>query len=220
MSDTDSTETHRTPDPLGLLVVALDGAAVGRIDDGDIVVHRTFDRQVRRALPGNADDGREERERERAAFYDRVADAAATDLPAVEALAIGGTVTDVDDLREVLPDPLLDRVVTTETIEYGGKKGLKQLRLAVVDDTDGVERFFDALGDGRAVYGEGDVHEAIADGSVETLFVASSLSPGERDDLEAIARTAGATIVVVDAETDRGSQFTTAFGGIGAVLDE
>ena len=227
MSDTDHTETHSThtethstTDPLGLLVVTLDGAAVGRRSGDDLVVHETFDRRVQRALPANADDGREEREREREAFFRRIADAAERHLlgdDLVPAVAVGGTVTDVDRLRETLDPAVDDRVVTTETVEYGGERGLRALRDAVSPDTDDpLDAFFDRLGGEAVVYGEADVRDAAEAGAVETLFVASTLPVSEREELE---RNVSET-VVVDADTERGEKFTAAFDGVGALLDD
>lgn len=220
MSDTDHIETHSTPDPLGLLVVNLDGAAVGRLSGDDLVVRETFDRQVQRAPPADTDDGREERERERSAFFRRVADAADVALlgdDPTPAVAIGGTVTDVDRLREAL-DPELDgRVVATETVEYGGENGLRALRDAVTPDTDDpLDAFFERLGSDAVVYGEDDVRDAAQEGVVETLFVASTLPAAEREELEGSA----SETVVADADTERGGQFVAAFDGVGALLDD
>jgi peptide subunit release factor 1 (eRF1) len=221
MSDTVTTETHSTPpDPCGLLVVTLDGAAVGRLTGNDLVVHETFERRVDRALPADPKDGREERERERTAFFRRVADAAGVQLlgdGAVPAVAVGGTITDVDRLRETLDPTLDDRVVTTETVEYAGERGLRALRDTVTPDTDDpLDAFFDRLGAESVVYGEGDVRDAAEAGSVETLFVASTFPEGKREELETTVDEA----VVVDTDTDRGETFASAFGGVGALLDD
>lgn len=220
MSDTATTETHSTtPEPCGLLVVTLDGAAVGRLAGGDLVVHETFERRVDRALPADPDDGREERERERAAFFRRVADAAGTHLlgdHAVPAVVVGGTVTDVDRLRETLDSALEERVVAIETVEYAGERGLRALRDAVTPDTDDpLETFFDRLGGAGVVYGEDDVRDPAEEGAVETLLVASTFPDGEREELE---RTVS-EVVVVDADTELGEKFVAAFGGIGALLE-
>jgi len=237
MSDTNHTETHSPPpDPLGLLVVALDGAAVGRVTETELVVHETFERRIRRPLPNDADDNREQRERERASFFQRVADAAAAsllDADPVPAVVVGGTVTDVDRLRETLDPELDDRVTTTETVEYGGERGLRALRDAVVPDTDDtLDVFFERLGDGGVAYGEKAVRTAAERGDVETLLVASTLPERDRDALKTVlgetsedadcvdATVSGPSHVVVDAETERGTKFVTAFGGVGALLDE
>jgi peptide subunit release factor 1 (eRF1) len=219
MSDTTTTETHSTTaDPCGLLVVTLDGAAVGRLAGSDLVVHETFERRVDRALPADPDNGREERERERAAFFRRVADAAGAHLlgdDPVPTIVVGGTVTDVDRLREVLDPTLDDRVVTTETIEYAGERGLRALRDAVTPDTDDpLDAFFDRLGGDDVVYGEDDVRDAIEEGTVETLFVASTFPDAKREELEERVE----ETVVVDADTERGETFASAFGGVGALL--
>lgn len=221
MSDTPTTETHSTtPDPCGLLVVTLDGAAVGRLTGSDLLVHETFERRVERALPADPEEGREERERNRAAFFRRVADAAGTHLlgdDPVPTVAVGGTVTDVDRLRETLDPTLDDRVLTTETVEYAGERGLRALRDAVTPDTDDpLEEFFDRLGGTGVVYGEDDVREAVEEGAVETLLVTSTFPAGKREELEGTVGEA----VIVDADTGRGETFVAAFGGIGALLDD
>jgi peptide subunit release factor 1 (eRF1) len=221
MSDTATTETHSTtPEPCGLLVVTLDGAAVGRLAGDDLVVHETLERRIERALPADPDDGREERERERAAFFRRVADAAGTHFfgdNAVMAVAVGGTVTDVDRLRETLDPALDERVVAIETLEYAGERGLRALRDAVTPGTDDpLDAFFDRLGGPSVVYGEDDVRDAVEEGAVETLLVASTFPEWKREELEGTVGEA----VVVDTATDRGEKFAAAFGGIGALLED
>ncbi len=221
MSDTPTTETHSTtPDPCGLLLVTLDGAAVGRLTGSDLLVHETFERRVERALPADPEEGRGKRDRKRAAFFRRVADAAGTHLlgdDPVPTVAVGGTVTDVDRLRESLDPALDDRVHTTETVEYAGERGLRALRDAITPDTDDLlDAFFDRLGGTGVVYGEDEVRDAVAGGTVETLLVASTFPAGKREELERTAE----TTVVVDADTDRGETFVAAVGGVGALLDD
>ncbi|WP_254537674.1 Vms1/Ankzf1 family peptidyl-tRNA hydrolase [Halomarina litorea] len=165
--------------------------------------------------------------------------------PTVDSLLLGGTDVTVDQFQtgEFLDHRLRERVAGgTFPVEYASEQGLRQLaekgesHLLSPEERaahETLDRFFAAVGaSGEAtddggdegtesdpvVYGHDDVAQAIEFEAVETLLVAESLSIEELGEYEKRVTDIGGEVVVVPADVERGEQFETGFGGVGALL--
>ncbi|WP_459193102.1 Vms1/Ankzf1 family peptidyl-tRNA hydrolase [Halosimplex sp. J119] len=150
---------------------------------------------------------------------------------AVDGLLVGGTAVTVDDFLEGdhLDYRLDDAIVGGHyAVEYAGEQGLHQLVDRASDELEAaaerpareaLETFFDALGgDDPVVYGPEETTEALDYGAVETMLCSAALPAEEIREWEARTEEEGGETVVVPDESDRGTRFREAFGGIGALL--
>jgi peptide chain release factor subunit 1 len=218
----DSTEQHET---IGLVVVREGRATVGRFEDGPPVADRTFERRVQRAPPGENErpDGEEG---DRTEFLGRVAESITDALDDSTPLVVGGTLTATERLLDDHPE-LQERVSSRHTVEYAGEHGLKHLAMAadlpdatVAGWREPLDAFFDCLGGDGVVYGHKETAAAIERGAVSTLLVASSVPNERRDELVDAVQAQGGEYYIVPAQSNRGTQFAEAFGGVGGLTAE
>lgn len=220
----------------GLVVVERGRAAIGRLIGDRVVPIRTLESQVMgKSRAGGQSARRFERERERQEreFFGEVGEVASDALggdDAVAGLAVGGTLVTAENFvsGSYLEHRLADRLLGTYPVEYATERGLHQLvdaareRLLNAERRDErarLEEFYARLRDGDTVaYGDDEVERAIEFGAVETALVASSVPRDRRRELETAVSRRGGDVVVVSSETERGSRFADAFGGVGALL--
>jgi len=219
----------------GLVVVERGGAAVGRLVGERVVPVRVVESQVMsstRAGGQSAQRFARERERQVHEFYTEVATAvndAFLGAEPVAGLAVGGTLSSARQFTEgdYLDHRLRERLLGTYAVEYATERGLDQLVDAAGPDLLDAERretrerldeFVARLRDDRPVaYGDA-VDRALEFRAVDALLVSSALDRDRRDALATTAERQGGETYVVDAETDRGTRFSEAFGGVGALL--
>ncbi|MFB9807651.1 hypothetical protein ACFFQF_21615 [Haladaptatus pallidirubidus] len=67
-------------------------------------------------------------------------------------------------------------------------------------------------------YGSDDVERVLEFGAVESVLIGSTVPRDQREKLEAAVEQQGGDGYVVASDTERGSQFVTAFSGVGALL--
>lgn len=220
----------------GLVVLERGRAALGRLVGDRIVSIRTFESQVMeksRAGGQSAQRFERERNRQKHEFFEQVADAAEQtflDEPTVDGVLLGGTTITVDEFQQgdYLHHELRNRILDVYPIEYATKQGLSQLVERAEDvlsdaerrrEREALDRFFTALGqDGDVAYGAEETRTALDYGAVDVLLVSDARPPAEIRELEAATTDQGGECLVVSTDTDRGAQFDTAFGGLGALL--
>jgi len=231
----------------GLLVVERGGAALGLTAGDGVTVVETIDSDVMgktKAGGQSADRFERDRERQKEAFFETVADEArraflgehdaesASAEATVEGLLLGGTTVTAEDFREGdhLDHRLREKLVDTFSVEYASEQGLRELAQKAADRIEdeerreteaALDRFFEALhdGDGEAiVYGRDSVGDALEYGAVETLLVSGDEPIAEIRELRERATEEGGDCLVVPADFERGVQFRDGFGGVGAVL--
>ncbi|WP_227356206.1 peptide chain release factor aRF-1 [Haladaptatus salinisoli] len=227
-----------TPDEtFGLIVIERGGAVIGRLVGERIIPIRTFESQVMgKSRAGGQSAQRFERDRERQVreFFQQVSnvatDAFTGDEGAVTGLVVGGTLATAKRFvsNGHLDHRLRNRLLGTYSVEYATVQGLHQLvekaeeQLFDAEQREGRERldeFYSRLRDGdRVAYGVEEVERAIEFGAVEAVLVASPVSRDQREELETAVEQQGGEGYVISSDTERGSQFTTAFGGVGALL--
>jgi peptide chain release factor subunit 1 len=222
----------------GLVVVERGAAVLGRLVGDDLTVEEALESQVMgKTRAGGQSAARFERERERQkeAFFDEVADEAKRaflgDDP-VDRLLVGGTtVTGEAFLEGDYLDHRLEQRVEGGTfpVEYASEQGLRQLvdraEAELLDPErraarDTVDEFYTALkenGD-EVVYGRDVTEKALEYGAVETLLLADSLPLETVTELEEAAAAEGGETVVVSTDFQGGQRFDQAFGGVGALL--
>lgn len=114
------------------------------------------------------------------------------------------SVTDVESGIEELAENASEHIAEAKT---------KQKRKVLT-------QFFESIADGTATYGSSEVRTAIEYGAVDTLLLSESVFPlGE--DLEELAEQTesyGGEVIVIPDSFEKGTQFVTGFGGIGAIL--
>jgi len=231
----------------GLVVVERGGAALGLTAGDSVEVVETIDSDVMgktKAGGQSADRFERDRERQKEAFFETVADEArraflgehdaeSTSAEAtVEGLLLGGTTVTAEDFREGdhLDHRLRERLVDTVAVEYASEQGLRELAEKAADRIadeerremeESLDRFFEALHDGDGedvVYGREEVEAALEYGAVETLLVSGDEPLAEIRALEERTAEEGGDCLVVPADFERGVQFREAFGGAGAIL--
>ncbi|MCU4800251.1 peptide chain release factor aRF-1 [Halobacteria archaeon HArc-gm2] len=220
----------------GLVVLERGRAALGRLAGERIVDTRTIESQVMgksRAGGQSAQRFERERDRQKHEFFTQVADAVEGTFlsePTVDGLVLGGTTITVDEFQQgdYLHHELRDRVLGVYPVEYATEQGLAQLVERAEDvlsdaqrrrERAALDRFFTALGrDGDVAYGTDATRTAIEYGAVDVLLVADTLPPEQVRDLETATTDQGGECLIVSTDTDRGAQFETALGGLGAFL--
>ena len=86
-------------------------------------------------------------------------------------------------------------------------------------EREALDRFFTALGqDGDVACGAEETRTALDYRAVDVLLVTDARPPAEIRELEAATTDQGGECLVMSTDTDRGAQFDTAFGGLGALL--
>ncbi|MBZ6497120.1 peptide chain release factor aRF-1 [Natrinema longum] len=235
--ETAPVEQALTPSEVyGLVILERGRAALGRLAGERIVSSRTFESQVMgksRAGGQSAQRFERERDRQKHEFFEQVADAAEQtflDEPTVDGVILGGTTITVDEFQQgnYLHHELRDHILGVYPIEYATKQGLSQLVERAEDvlsdaerrrEREALDRFFTALGQGGDVaYGADGTQTALDYGAVDVLLVSDARPPAEIRDLEETTTDQGGECLVVSTDTDRGAQFDTAFGGLGALL--
>ena len=121
-----------------------------------------------------------------------------------------------------------DRILGVYPIEYATKQGLSQLVERAEDvlsdaerrrEREALDRFFTALGQGGDVaYGADETQTVLDYGAVDVLLVSDARPTAVIRELEEATIDQGGECLVVSTDTDRGAQFDTAFGGLGALL--
>lgn len=225
-------------DTFGLLVVERGGAAVGRLVGGRVVPVRTLESRVMgKTRAGGQSARRFERERERQEheFFREVGGIANEALvgdgdETVTGLAVGGTLATAKRFvaNDYLDRRLEDRLLGTYAVEYANVQGLHRLvdrAAAQLLDTEQragrehLEEFHTRLrGGGPVAYGDDEVGRAIEFGAVDTVLVASTVPRDRRRELETAVSDQGGECYVIPSDTERGSRFADAFGGVGALL--
>ncbi|WP_101295967.1 peptide chain release factor aRF-1 [Halegenticoccus soli] len=235
--ETAPVEQALTPSEVyGLVVLERGRAALGRLAGERIVSSRTFESQVMgksRAGGQSAQRFERERDRQKHEFFEQVADAVEQtflDEPTVDGVLLGGTTITVDEFQQggYLHHELRNRILGVYPIEYATKQGLSQLVERAEDvlsdaerrrEREALDRFFTALGqDGDVAYGAAETRTALDYGAVDVLLVSDARPSAEIRELEVATTDHGGECLVVSTDTDRGAQFDTAFGGLGALL--
>ena len=221
----------------GLIVIERGGAAIGRLIGERIIPIRTFESQVMgKFRAGGQSAQRFERDRERQVheFFQQVGDIATdafiSDEDMVTGFVVGGTLATA---KRFVSDGYLDhrlrnRLLGTYSVEYATVQGLDQLvekadeQLLDAEQREGREQldeFYSRLRDGELVaYGAEEVERATEFGAVESVLIASTVPRDQRGKLETAVEQQGGNGYMIDSDTERGSQFVTAFSGVGALL--
>ncbi|MFC5971880.1 peptide chain release factor aRF-1 [Halomarina salina] len=233
----DPLEDAVAPDEtFGLVVVERGRAAVGRLVGERVRPVWSSESQVMgktRAGGQSAQRFARERERQASEFFGQVADVAADAFlgeDPVAGLVVGGTLTTTRAFVDggYLDHRLQERLLGEYAVEYATEQGLEHLVEQASDQLLDAEQraarehlddFFARLRDGDDVtYGEAAVERAVEFGAVDTLLLASSVPRDRRDELGTAVERQGGEGLVVPSDTERGTQFTDAFGGVGALL--
>lgn len=230
-------EILETQEVYGLLVIDRQEATIGLLEGKQIKKINTFTSGV----PGKVRAGGQSSQRfhritEGLAkeFFRRIADEMKKvffDMPRLKGILIGGPLPTKEEFLEQgeLVTALKNKIIAIKDLGYTDEHGLELLveqsqqeiaEQELIKEKNILNRFFETLGKHRekAVYGLEKTKLALERGAVEILLISKKLDKKQKEELEKMAESIGAEVIIVSTENQDGEQFYNLTKGAGAIL--